>query len=74
MTHKEMEEFGNKEITITREQVANIIALRIAEEKKMMKEADLNPMAEMLLCDILTHICADIMHEMFAEEKMEVEE
>lgn len=73
MTPEEMEKFGEKAITITRHRVAEIIATRIAEEQVVMKECDLDPVARVVFSEILTNVCADIMHEMFDTE-LEVEE
>lgn len=73
MTPEEMEEYGKKQTTITREEVARIIAERLAEEKKIMKLSGLSPNKVLMLSEIIMHFCADIMHEMFDDE-LEVEE
>lgn len=74
MTPEEMQAFGKKRITITREEVAEIIAVRISEEEQSMKASNLDPIASLIFKEIITNICADIMHEMFGdEERLEVE-
>ena len=72
MTPEEMEKYGKKQITITREEVACIIAERLEEEKKLMYEAGLSHTKITLLCEVFVHLCADIMREMFDEEELEV--
>lgn len=72
MTPEDAKEYGKKEVTITRERVAEIIAFRLAEEKVTMDKAHLSPVVSALFSDIMTHICADIMSEMFDDE-LEVE-
>lgn len=76
MTPEEAKEYGKKEITITRERVAEIIAFRLAEETVTMEKSNLSPVVSAIFSDIMTHICADIMSEMFGEEddELEVEE
>lgn len=76
MTNEERQKWENTEVTITRRQLAEIVAQRLAFERKIMHETLNDEIIATIFEQLITSICADICSAVFrdAEDTLEVEE
>ena len=76
MTDKERQEWENAEVTITRGQLADIVAQRLAIERRIMHETLDSEVVAAIFEQIITNVCADICSAIFkdVEDTLEVDE
>ena len=51
---------GNEEVTITREELVNIVATRLAIEKKILVSSNLDKIISQLIYGAMENLCASI--------------